>query len=267
MVANQLTQPRNGVRLKTIALPAEHGGWGFLLEPIALGLLLAPSIAGLYLALATMGVFLARHPLTLVVLNRRRVSPRTVLAQRFAALYLVIGALAFVAAIAFTQHSFILPIVIAAPFATVQLIFEWTGRRRVLGAELAGVIAISSLAAALPLAAGRPASSSFALWAVMICRSAPAILYVRECLARLHGRHASVLPNWTSHALALGVVVALARAGFVPRLAVAAMIVLLVRAMLGFRRLRVTAKQLGFSEIAFGAMTVLTVVVGTILSL
>ena len=260
--SNKTVPANSGVRIKTIALPAEHGGWGFLLEPIALGLLLAPSIAGVYLALAAIGVFLARHPLTLVVLNRGRVSPRSMLARRFAALYLIIGTLAFVAAIAFTQHSFILPIAIAAPFATVQIIFEWSGRRRVLLAELAGVIAISSLAAALPLAAGWPASTSFALWAVMICRSAPAILYVRECLARLHGRRASVIQNWIAHALALVAVFGLARAGFVPRLAFAAMIILLVRAVWGFRRVRVTAKQLGFSEIGFGALTVLAVVFG-----
>ena len=33
------------VRLKAIALPPEHGAWGFLLEPIVLGLLVAPSLA------------------------------------------------------------------------------------------------------------------------------------------------------------------------------------------------------------------------------
>ena len=77
MVASERTivakhpRAKNGVRLKTIALPAEHGGWGLLFEPIALGLLVAPSIAGLYLALSAVGFFLARHPLALVVLNRK----------------------------------------------------------------------------------------------------------------------------------------------------------------------------------------------------
>ena len=31
------------VRVKTVALPNEHGGWGLLLEPVALGLLVVPS--------------------------------------------------------------------------------------------------------------------------------------------------------------------------------------------------------------------------------
>src|SRR5215471_8997516 len=116
MVANQhllrSSQPRvkNGVRLKTIALPVEHGGWGFLLEPIALGLILAPSIAGLYLALSALMLFLARQPLTIVMVNRHRESPRTALARRFGALYLFAGAATFSAAVIFSQHSFMLPL-------------------------------------------------------------------------------------------------------------------------------------------------------------
>src|SRR5215471_19093390 len=104
--ANQPTRARHGVRIKTIALPAEHGGWGLLFEPIAVGLLLAPSVAGFYLALSAVGFFLARHPLTLVVMSRRRPSPRSVLAKRFAAIYVVIGAASLIAALAFTQHPF-----------------------------------------------------------------------------------------------------------------------------------------------------------------
>jgi hypothetical protein len=160
MVANQGTlianraRAKGGVRVKTIALPAEHGGWGLLFEPIVLGLLLAPSIPGFYLALSAVGFFLARHPLTLVVLNRRRSSPRTALARRFATLYLVIGAASFIAALAFTQHSFVLPLLVVAPFAILQVAHDWTGRRRVLLSELAGVIAVSSLVTAVALAAG-----------------------------------------------------------------------------------------------------------------
>lgn len=34
------------VRLKSIALPVEHGGWLFVLEPVLLGLLVVPSAGG-----------------------------------------------------------------------------------------------------------------------------------------------------------------------------------------------------------------------------
>jgi hypothetical protein len=37
--------------VRLVALPAEHGGWGLLLEPIALGLAVAPSLAGTFLGM------------------------------------------------------------------------------------------------------------------------------------------------------------------------------------------------------------------------
>jgi len=266
MVANQGTlianqaRAKGGVRMKTIALPAEHGGWGLLFEPIVLGLLLAPSIAGFYLALSAVGFFLARHPLTIVVMNRRRSSPRTALARRFATLYLLIGAASFIAALAFTQHSFVLPLLVAAPFAILQVAHDWTGRRRVLLSELAGVIAISSLVTAVALAAGWSQRAGFALWAVMVARSVPAVLYVRACLRRLRLSNASPRPMVVAHLVAIGTAIALALADVTSGWVAIAMVLLLVRAMIGFARAKtLTAKQLGFSEIAFGAMTVIIV--------
>ncbi|HDL49896.1 MAG TPA: prenyltransferase, partial [Actinobacteria bacterium] len=44
------------VRLRSVAMPTEHGGWGFTLEPIILGLLVAPSPAGWEIAAAALGV-------------------------------------------------------------------------------------------------------------------------------------------------------------------------------------------------------------------
>lgn len=249
-----------GVRLKTIALPAEHGGWGLLFEPIALGLLLAPSVAGFYLALSAVGFFLARHPLTLVVLNRKRSSPRTALARRFATLYLVIGVASFVAALAFTQHAFILPLLIAAPLALVQVAHDWTGRRRSLVSELAGAVAISSLATTMALAGGWSTKTSFGLWAIMIARAVPAILYVRACLRRLRFSAVSFTPMIVAHLLAIGVAIVLATAEVISAWVAIAMFLLLIRAVIGFARAKtLTAKQLGFSEIAFGAMTVMIV--------
>jgi hypothetical protein len=225
-----------------------------------LGLLLAPSIAGFYLALSAIGFFLARHPLTLVVMNRRRSSPRTALARRFATLYLIIGGASFIAALAFAQHPFVLPLVMAGPFAILQIAHDWTGRRRRLLSELAGVIAIASLATAVTMAAGWPARAGFALWALMIARSIPAVLYVRACLRRQRLPDASPRPMMVAHLSSIGVAVALAGAGVISGWVLLPMVMLLVRAIIGFARARtVRARQLGFSEIAFGAMTVIVV--------
>ena len=262
LFANRITRERDGVRLKTIALPAEHGGWGLLFEPLVLGLLLAPSAGGLYLALSAVGFFLARHPLTLLVTGRRRASPRTALAKRFAALYLAIGGAAFAAAIIFSRPWFVVPLLLAMPLGIVQLKYDWTGRRRALLSEIAGAAAVASLAAAIALCGGWPAAAAFALWAIMIARAVPAILYVRTYLARRHSRASSALPMLFAHIIGIIGVAILASSGFAPRLAVVAMIVLLVRAVITLNALQVTAKQLGFSEIAFGAVTTFMVILG-----
>lgn len=268
MAANERTlvtkqsHAKNGVRLKTIALPAEHGGWGLLFEPIVLGLLLAPSVAGFYLALSAVGFFLARHPLTLVVLNRHRISPRTAPAQRFATLYLLIGAASFIATLAFTQHSFVVPLLVAAPFAILQIAHDWTGRRRMVLPELAGTIAICSLGTAIALSGGWSASASLALWAIMIARQVPTVLYVRACLRRRRTSTASPRVMIVAHLLAIVGAIAFAAADVTSVWIAIAMVLLLTRALIGFAGAKaVTAKQLGFSEIAFGAMTVLFVVV------
>ena len=248
--ADKTTSARRGVRIKTIALPAEHGGWGLLFETVALGLLAAPSIAGFYLAVSAIGLFLARHPLTMVVMSRRRPSPRSVMPKRFAAIYVVIGAASLVAAIAFTQHPFYIPLLTASPLAAVQLAHDWTGRRRVLLPELAAAAAISSMAPAIALAGGYPSGKAFALWLVMIARAVPSILYVRSCLTRRHRRPVSISPLLISHILALLILTVLAVANSIPMLAVGAGVLLLARAPIGFTKCEnVTPKQLGFSEI------------------
>ena len=271
MAVNQhafaIKRPRakNGVRITTVALPAEHGGWGLLFEPIVLGLLLAPSVAGGYLALSAVGLFLARHPLTLLVLNRSRSSPRTRLAKQFTTFYLIVASVGLLEAVLTARYSFALPLLIAAPMALVQVAHDWTGRRRVLVPEVAGAVAILSLAPAIALADGWSNATAFGLWAIMAARAVPAILYVRVALARLHGRPSTPAPMLFAHAASIVAVAGIARAGLAPRLLIAVMIVLLVRAAIGLvlaGRRKVKAKQLGFSEIAFGALTVFAVVLG-----
>jgi hypothetical protein len=135
----------------------------------------------------------------------------------------------------------------------------------VLLPEIAGAVAILSLAPAITLAGGWSNPTAFALWAIMIARAVPAILYVRAALTRLHGRQSTSVPMLFAHAASIVAVVWLARAGLAPRLVIAVMFVLLIRAAIGFAfagRYKVKAKQLGFSEIAFGALTVFAVVLG-----
>ena len=264
-------RPRaSGVRIRPVALPVEHGGWGLTLEPIALGLLLAPSVQGALLALATIAVFLARHPLKLLAADRRhkRRFPRTRMAERFVLLYGATGLLSFGGALLSGPKIFLLPLVLAAPLASIQLGYDLSGRSRSLWPELAGSAAMAAVATSLALAGGWAFAPAFALWGVLAARVVPTILYVRAQLRRNHGQTSRTLPVLLLHFAGFVLVLSLASVRLLPVLAVGALALLLLRAAYGLRgRQHWSAKKIGLSELGFGALTVLAVVAGHLLSL
>lgn len=257
---------QGGVRLRTVALPVEHGGWGITLEPLVLGLLVAPSLAGVGLAVATLGAFLARHPFKIVAGDRRRGRrfARTPAAERFTLGYgaAALAGLLF-AVLNAPDGGFLLPLAVALPLAAAQLYYDATGRSRALLPELAGSTGMAGVAASVALAGGAPLWLALGLWAVLAARVVPTILYVRARLARLHGKDESPAIGLAAHAAALAGVGWLAWAGVVPWAAAVVMLLLLARAVLGTTRgWPATARGLGFSEIAFGALTVFAVAAG-----
>jgi hypothetical protein len=256
----------DGVRLKTVALPVEHGGWGLSLEPIVLGLTLAPSISGAFLALAVMSAFLARHPLKLTVADYRRGKrfPRTPVAERFVLLYGIIAVISFIAAIKIGPLQMMWPLALAAPFACVQLVYDSLGRSRRLLPELAGSCSMAAVASSLALAGGWRPAVAFALWGVLAARVLPTIMYVRARLMLVHGRMPARTPVLVLHLAALAAVLTLAFLGLTPWLAVFAFLALLLRAVFGLskHRQQMSAKQVGIRELCFGAMTVFAVIIG-----
>lgn len=266
-VATKSGGRQNRVRLKTIALPVEHGGWGLSLEPVMLGLLVAPSLPGLFLALATMVAFLARHPLKLVMADRRRGRrfARTPVAERFALLYTLIASLSLRAAIkTASSYEFLLPLLLAAPLALIQLIYDRASRSRALLPELAGATAMAAIAASIALINGWPRGLAFGLWAILAARVVPTILYVRARLKKLHGQEAATATVLAMHALALIVALMLAWLKLIPVLAAVALLILLARALYGFSGYEraTSARQIGIRELGFGAMTVTAIALG-----
>jgi len=243
------------VRIKSVALPVEHGGWGLLGEPVLLGLLLAPSWAGLGVGLAGLGAFLARHPLKLAVADwraRRRV-PRTAVAERFASLYVAAAAAGL--ALAMTgRPGWWFPLCAAAPFALAQFGHDALGRSRHLLPELAGSVALGSLVAAQLVAGGWPLGRALVAWALLAAKAVGAILYVRTRLRLDRGVAQGPTLAVAAHAVALAFGTVLAATGRGPWLAALAFALLLARAALGLSgsRQRVPAKTVGLQELAYG---------------
>jgi hypothetical protein len=251
---------------KPIALPAEHGGWGFLAEPVVLGLAIAPSFAGFCLGLATVAAFLARHPLRLWLTDRRKgVSyPRTAVSFRFFAGYAVL-ALAFLAAAFAKGGARFWPVLAAAlPVGLIALRADAAGRSREAAPEAAGAAALGASASAIALAGGAPSPLAWGAWALLAARAVTSVLYVRSRIRLDRGLPAGPGTAIAAHALALAAAVALTAVAAGPRLAVIAFLVLLARAAWGLSTFRrpVRPQSLGYQELGFGLLTLALLAIG-----
>lgn len=246
--------PARAVSLRPLALPSEHGGWGFLCEPILLGLLIAPSWPGALLAVAAAFGFLARQPLKLALQDavRGRSYPRTPYCHALAAAFLLAGTATLAGAVAMSGPRVVIPLALAVPFGIVQIAYDARSRSRELLPEVSGAAAMTSVAAAIALAGGVQPLAAFGLSGILIARFVPAILYVRALFGRLPRRVAVA-----AHVAALAAVASSARP-----LAIAAMLVLLARAVWGVTHVTPRAQTVGWREIAYGAATVALVAIG-----
>lgn len=260
------TQP-TGVRvpLKTIALPNEHGGWGFTLEPILLGMLIAPSWAGLGLGVFALAAFFTRHPLKLWLADVRkgRSFPRTPVARNVALLYASLGLAGLLLTTLMAQGLFWLPLVLVLPLMGLQLWFDARNQGRNLLPEIAGAVAMGAVAAGIALAAGMSTPIAFGLWLVLATRSLAAIYYARAQVRRARGEPVRVsavywVATLATAGLALGAWLDLA-----PWLSVAALATLLPLSLYTFRKPPQPAKVVGWMQMALGLLVVLATVLGT----
>ncbi|MFN8531808.1 MAG: YwiC-like family protein [Anaerolineae bacterium] len=244
------------VSIKSVAIPAEHGGWGFLIEPLLLGLLIAPSLAGVGIGIAATAVFLLHQPVKIVVKDRRkgRLYERTRLAQRFLVLYSGIAAAALaVSLISASDAVWLIPLLMALPFAGVQLLFEFRSEGRSLISELFGALALAATAPAILLASHDGAIAAAVAWGLMALRTLPAILYVRTRLRLIHGKAANRAVSLMFHVAALVIAIPLWASGMTTPLILLGLTVLLARAIYGLWVSRpVAAKTVGFQEVFFG---------------
>lgn len=246
-----LPQPRPSLR--PIALPTEHGGWGFLVEPILLAMLVAPSRAGALVALAYAFGFLTRQPLRFALQDARRgrVYPRTRWCWLFASAYAAAALLALAGAIALRGWTIVIPIGLVAPLGLTQILYDAHNRSRSLLPELAGAAAMCSGAAAVAIAAGMRIVPALALSGIVVARALPSIVYVRTLLGHTK-------PKWP--ALALHVAAIAFVALFASNMAIVAMALLFVRAAWGLAHPPPRAQKIGWTEIVFGLVTVLLAV-------
>ena len=257
------------VRTRSIALPVEHGGWGFTLEPILLGLLVAYSAAAWELSVAALAVFLARRPFKLFSTDvvRRRWLPRTTVAASFAALYGAVALAGLVGALVTADRRFLIAYAVAAPLAVVALYLDSRSRSRTLVAELAGSIAMGSTVTAIALADSWGFVDAFGLWLVLVARGVTTIALVRGQIRRVHDKPVGAAGIYATQVGTLAAMLALALLGAVPWLAVVAIAAIGVLAYVSLRRPPVEARVVGWTQIVTGLVVVLFTAIGVWLGL
>jgi hypothetical protein len=257
---------RPKIRLKSVALPVEHGSWGFLLEPLVAGLAIAFSVGGVWIALMTIGAFLVRQPLKVLLIDRlgMKVRERAEAALAFLAIFGAVFIAGLIGTVASVGWRPLLPFVFVLPFAAYQIYCDASRQGRQLVAEVIGAVSISASIAAIALSAGRPWAVAVSLWLIFVLRLVPSILYVRNRLLLEKGKEYSRTVPTVAHVAALTIVAVLSYLTLGPILTVFAMLILLWRAVAGLApgRRKLRAMQIGVLEIVYGAVTVLSVVIG-----
>ncbi len=256
--------PASRSSIRSIALPVEHGGWGFTLEPVLLGMLVAYSPAAWELSVAALAVFLARRPIKLLStdLVRRRWLHRTTIAALFAGGYGSLALAGLIGALVTSDNRFLAAYAVAIPFALVALYADSRSRSRVLLAELAGSIAMGSSVTAIALADGWVWTEAFGLWLVLGARGVTTISLVRGQIRRVHNKPTGASGIYAVQVATAVVMVILAIADIVPWLSVAAIIGIGVLAYVSLVRPPVPARVVGWTQIATGLVVVLLTAIG-----
>ena len=257
---------KSRIPAKSIALPLEHGAWGFLFEPLLAGLLIFSTVSGLFLAIFFVGAFLCRQPLKFVVgdiLNGKRL-PRTTVAVRWLIYFSAIAAFGAVGIYFTAIPRSLIPLVLSAPVG-IYLIYQDASRKsREILSELLGAAVLSSSIASLSLAAGKSYLFAASMWMIMLARLIPSILYVRNRLRLEKAKDHSIVLPVAAHIAAILVLAILLFYGIGSILTLIVAALLLERAVTGLsvKRKKQTAKQLGVREVIYGSVYALSVVVG-----
>ena len=251
-------------RIRSIALPTEHGGWGFTLEPILLGLLVAASAAAWQLSAAALGIFLARRPVKLVSTDivRKRWLPRSRIALVFSLLYGGIALAGVIGAILTTEGPFWIPVFVAAPLALYALRADAHSKNRGLLPELSGSIAMGATVSAIAIGSGWDLAPAFGLWIVLAARDVAAIVLVRGQIRRNKGKPTGESTVYGIQVACTAAVAVAAAIGIVPWLSALAIGLVGLVAVVSLNRPPVEARVIGWTQMAVGLMVVLITAAG-----
>jgi len=155
-------------------------------------------------------------------------------------------------------------VLLGLPLVMIQFIADLRNLNRSLVAELASSLAMGAVASAIVLIDGWLLLPAFGLWLALGVKAVAAVLYVRARLRLERNMPAHSKLAVIFHIIGLILLVVAAFFAIVPWTVPAAMIILLLRAVIGLSSLRKVRppKIIGMQEIAYGLAFVIAIAIG-----
>ena len=259
-------QPGNKPRSawRSVAIPAEHGGWGLTAEAVLLGLLIRPSVAGIAIGLAAILAFLARTPLKLAMVDyrRHRRLERSVLAERVAGIELALLAAMISVAALYGHEDWWIPLIGTSPFFVIELSFDIRSRGRRLIPELSGALGMGAVATSIALSGNESIHVALGLWVVLGARAIASVPFARTQVRRMKNQPDSRLVADILQPVAIIVALTGWTLNWTPWLGVLAIFLLALWNLVEIRRPVHSAKRVGLLQSAAGLIVVVMTAIG-----
>lgn len=244
-------------KFRKIALPEEHGSWGFALEPLVLSLLIAYSFSGALVALSAFFLFLAYQPFKIIT-NPKTNKTLKSNAVKVMTVYAVISISLFIAAFEETTVKNYFPFAAAFVLMFIYLFSDILGKGRTL---LTGILApggFALISVTILLIDGYDFLTAAGFYVLLLYRIIPTVVFIHERLKISKG----IKPN-TIRVAVIGIVGIIAvgvlvYAKALPPYSMIAVFILFIRSLIGLtpKMGNISVVKVGILEFIYGALFV-----------
>ncbi len=253
---------KNSIKINKIALPQEHGSWGFVLEPLILSISVYFSLNGLLIALAAFFIFLLHQPIKSLSKFQNTNIAKAQLSLVFVTLYVLIVMFLLIIPLMMLPLSAFVPFGAAMLIMLGFLIYELKVKKKNFALELSAPASVDLLSLTILFANGASFTAAAAFFVLLLSRSVESAIYVHVSLERLKGKRVTDFAlHLTNLAFALALIL-LVLLKTLPPLSLLAFAILILRSYNIFNTGKLTVKGIGIKEFVYGALFVAINILG-----
>ena len=243
--------------LSKVALPKEHGAWGFVLEPLLLSLIVAFTINGMLLAFTTFFMFLTTQPLKIITTRSASKKFKSV-AKVVLFFYLITSITLLLFPLFNTEIYLLIPFFVAVIILLIYKYAEFSNLSRNLFVELLPIFSMTLIATSIVMMDNSFSINPIIFSVLLLSRAVPTVFYINAKVKWVKGFKFSVLPT---HLLNAGFLIFIIYASFnnlLPMLSILGILMLAIRSIIGFSKFNFTktVKQIGVAEFIYGSLFV-----------